>query len=499
MNTIWNALVEPWSHAYFVKAVLGGSIIATACAVLGCYIVLRRMAFIGDAMSHALLPGVGVGYLIMNAMLPGGFTSGGLLIGALVAAVLTSVSISGLSRVQRISEDTSIGIVYTGLFAAGVVILTRYQQYINIDLNHFFQGDIYGVSWEDMWMGAGAAGVVLSLIILFYRYFTIVSFDPVMASSLGFPTWLIHISLTGMIALICVAGISMVGVIMIVGLLITPAALAYMFTDRLPRMMGLAAFFGVLSVVLGLYVSEWANASGGGAIMFTGFLLFLAGLLTAPRYGVLANWWRRRTLVPQSDIEDLLKAAIEKRDVWALPLPQGRLRRAVRRLIRDGLATELLPAGTLHLADAGIREAAHIERSHQLWEGHLMNRGMAAADAHAAAEQLEHLHDRRVLDTFDNELDHPDADSHGVSIPGEKEADSEQAPPVKLSLMRQGDRGVVTDLNSGLVLQGLPPGTAFVMRGRDPLGGDWIVQPDNGDCVHVTHEDADDVSVDVRA
>ena len=494
MNAIWNALVEPWTHAYFVKGVLGGSILAAACAVLGCYIVLRRMAFIGDAMSHALLPGVGVGYLVMNALLPGGFTSGGLLIGALVAAVLTSVSISALSRVKRISEDTSIGIVYTGLFASGIVILTRFQQYINIDLNHFFQGDIYGVSWEDMWMGAGAAGVVLSLIILFYRYFTIVSFDPVMAASLGFPTGLIHIALTGMIALICVAGISMVGVIMIVGLLITPAALAYMFTDRLPRMMLLAAFFGVLSVVLGLYFSEWVNASGGGAIMFTGFLLFLAGLLSAPRYGVLANWWRRRTLVPQSDIEDLLKAALEDLDVRLLPIPSGRIRRGVHRLIRDGLVMAMTADGRLHLAEAGHREAAHIERSHQLWEGHLMSRGMKADAAHAAAERLEHLHDRRVLDEFDNELDHPGVDAHGIPIPGEQEAHSERVAPLRLSLMRQGDRGRV---QGGKTVAGLPPGTVFRLQGRDPLSGDWIVHPDDSECLRVPHDDADEVTVDI--
>ena len=147
-------LLEPWGHPYFVKAAIGGSVVAVACAVLGCYIVLQRMAFIGDAMSHALLPGVGIGYLIMNAIVPGGFTAGGLLLGALIAALLTSVCISFLSTVHRIKEDSAIGIIYTGLFAAGVVILTRYQQHINIDLNHFFQGDIYGISWPDMWLSA---------------------------------------------------------------------------------------------------------------------------------------------------------------------------------------------------------------------------------------------------------------------------------------------------------------------------------------------------------
>jgi ABC-type Mn2+/Zn2+ transport system permease subunit len=416
MSAIWNVLVEPWTHAYFVKAALGGSIVAVACAVLGCYIILRKMAFIGDAMSHALLPGVGIGYLVMNAVVPGGFTSGGLLLGALIAAVLTSVSISALSQINRVAEDTAIGIVYTGLFAFGVVILTRFQQYISIDLNHFFQGDIYGVSWEDMWLSAMVGSIVLGGIVIFYRYFTIVSFDPTMAASLGFPTTLIHTILTGMIALVCVAGISMVGVIMIVGLLITPAALAYLLTDRLPRMMIIAAVVGVLSVICGLYFSEWINASGGGAIMFTGFLLFLLGLCLAPRYGLLAGWLRRRSLVPQSDIEDLLKAGYEGRACTDLPIVPARARRALRKLRADGLVEGVNDAGAVLLTKRGRAEAAHIERSHQLWEGHLVQSGMSPEAAHAAAERLEHLHDSHVLARFNAELDHPERDAHGEDI-----------------------------------------------------------------------------------
>ena len=419
MTALIDAIVEPWTHAYFVKGVLGGSIIAVACAVLGCYIILRKMAFIGDAMSHALLPGVGIGYLVMNALLPGGFTSGGLLLGALIAAVLTSVSISALSQVNRVAEDTAIGIVYTGLFAFGVVILTRFQQYINIDLNHFFQGDIYGVSWEDMWLSAVVGSVVLGTIVIFYRYFTLVSFDPTMAASLGYPTRLIHTILTGMIALVCVAGISMVGVIMIVGLLITPAALAYLLTDRLPRMMVIAALMGILSVISGLYFSEWVNASGGGAIMFMGFVLFLVGLCLAPRHGLLANWMRRRALVPQVDVEDLLKSAHEGRDHRALPIVPSRVRRALRMLRADGLVEGVSDDGVIALTEKGRREAAHIERSHQLWEAHLVQKGMTPDEAHRAAERLEHLHDSHVLAHFDDELDHPNRDTHGVEIPRE--------------------------------------------------------------------------------
>ncbi len=416
---LYNVFAEPWTHAYFVKGALGGSIIAVACAVLGCYIILRRMAFIGDAMSHALLPGVGIGYLVMNALFAGGFTAGGLLLGALIAALLTSVCISFLSNVGRIAEDTAIGIIYTGLFAAGVVILTRFQQHINIDLNHFFQGDIYGVSWHDLWLSAGVASVVLSIIIIIYRHLTIVSFDPTMAASIGLPTRGIHILLTVMIALVCVAGISMVGVIMIVGLLITPAALAYMLTDRLPRMMFWAAVMGVFSVIMGLYFSEWVNASGGGSIMFMGFLLFVVGLIFAPRYGLLAAWLRRQRVVPQADLEDVLRLAHEGcLHLSDIPKAPRLVRRAARQMVREGLLDSgAVRKGGISLTDKGRQEAAHIMRSHQLWEGHLIHSGMSAEAAHKAAHELEHLHYRNVLVDFAAELDNPAEDVDGKPIP----------------------------------------------------------------------------------
>jgi manganese/iron transport system permease protein/iron/zinc/copper transport system permease protein len=490
---LYQTFAEPWTHVYFVKAAIGGSIIAVACAVLGCYIILRRMAFIGDAMSHALLPGVGIGYLVMNAFFPGGFTAGGLLLGALIAAVLTSLCISFLSQVGRLSDDTAIGIIYTGLFAAGVVILTRFQQYINIDLNHFFQGDIYGVSWSDMWLGAIGASVVLGLLILFYRHFTLVSFDPIMAASIGYPTRFIHILLTGMIALICVAGISMVGVIMIVGLLITPAALAYMLTDRLPRMMALAAFFGILSVVAGLYFSEWVNASGGGAIMFTGFLLFLIGLFFAPKHGLLAAWIRRYRLVPQSDLEDILKAAYEGiTDIRGVNILPKQRRRGLKRLAADGLLDpEDARADRLKLTVKGLNEAAHILRSHQLWEAHFIQEGMPYEQAHVAAEKLEHLHQRDILDRFDDELNHPARDAEGVLIPGEVKKFEDLSPELRLSLLRCGDHLVV--IRTPVKISADREKEKFQIVSVKESEGDlvWTLESADGFMINFSHEQAD--------
>lgn len=494
MEWLDSVFLEPWRHAYFIKGAVGGSIIAVACAVLGCYVILRRMAFIGDAMSHALLPGVGIGYLLMNALFPGGFTAGGLLVGAGIAAMLTSLCISFLSHSGRIAEDTAIGIVYTGLFAAGVVILTRFQQHINIDLNHFFQGDIYGVAWPDLWLGAVVGTVVLGLLIIFYRHFTLVSFDPTMAASIGLPTRLLHIALVGMIALVCVAGISMVGVIMIVGLLITPPALAYLLTDHLPRMMIYAAIMAILSVILGLYFSEWVNASGGGAIMFMGFLLFLVGLVFAPRYGLLVGWIRRRRLVPQTDIEDVLKHTLENEKPLLSP---ARLKKAIRRLVADGLLEVERPGAAPRLTEAGQREAEHILRSHQLWEGFLVKGGMPLEEAHAAAEHLEHLHEREVLDQFDDELDHPEEDVHGMPVPGEREAGTDEYPDLVMSLLRQGDSGLVTGC-SGDWPAGIQAGTRFTLDARNVETGNWQVRIEGVDgLLQLPHDDTDRLKVEL--
>lgn len=288
----------------------------------------------------------------------------------------------------------------------------------------------------------------------------------------------------------------MVGVIMIVGLLITPAALAYMLTDRLPRMMVLAAFFGVLSVVAGLYFSEWVNASGGGAIMFMGFILFIIGLIFAPKYGLLAAAIRRRRIVPQSDLEDILKAAYEgKTSLTDVRVLRARARRGLKRLVADGLLErEAAKSGRLKLTAKGEQEAAHIVRSHQLWEAHFIDEGMDPDSAHAAAEQLEHLHEREILDRFDDELDHPRVDSHGEQIPGETEA-GDMHPVVRLSLLRPGSTFTLEGAAAAAVgvEAGEPLELAAIEEGDDLS---WRVKRPNGKTLHVPHDRAD--TIDVR-
>ncbi len=301
-----DAFIAPLTETYFQKALIGGSIVAVVAGVVGCLVVLKRMAFLGDALSHAMIAGVAGGYLVMKMLFGLEAHAPGMLLGSLIAAIATVALISFVSRVSRIKEDTTIGIMYTGIFALGVVAVSIFRHYIHIDLMHFIMGDILGVADTDLWVSGFTAVVVLSIIVLFFRHFQIATFDPIMAASIGLAVLFLDYVLTTCVSLVVVSAVSMVGVILVVGLLITPAATAYLLSDRLDRMMWLAGLFGLTSVVGGLYLCVWLDSAGGGAIMLFCTLQFLVALAIAPKYGLLARWLRLKRLVPQQTVEDVL-------------------------------------------------------------------------------------------------------------------------------------------------------------------------------------------------
>jgi manganese/iron transport system permease protein/iron/zinc/copper transport system permease protein len=280
----------PLQETYFQKALIAGSTVAIACGVVGCLVILNRMAFLGDALSHAMLAGVAGGYLFMQFVFGVEAHSLAMIIGSLVAALLAVTLVNFVSLVPRIKEDTAIGIMYSSTFSLGLVIISLFINRIHISISRFIMGDILSIADADLWATTFVCCLVLSFICIFFRYFQIASFDPVMAASIGVPLGLIQSSLTAGVALIVVTGINMVGVILIMGFLITPAATAYLICDRLARMMILAALFGVTSVLVGLYLSLIINAAAGATIMLFASLQFLVVLIVAPKYGLLARW-----------------------------------------------------------------------------------------------------------------------------------------------------------------------------------------------------------------
>ena len=489
-------ILSPLGETWFQKALLGGSVVAVVCAVVGCLVVVRRMAFLGDALSHAMIAGVGAGYLFMKLAFGIEAHAPAMLLGSLISAGITVGLISFVSRASRLKEDTVIGIMYCGVFAAGVVLVSVFRNHIHIDIVHFIMGDVLGISDTDLWVSAFVAAAVLSVIVLFFRAFQITSFDPIMAAAAGIPVALVDTVLTLCVSLVVVSAVSMVGVILVVGLLITPAATAYLLCDRLDRMMALAAAFGLTSVAGGLALALALDSAGGGAIMLFCTAQFLAVLFVAPRYGLLAGWRRRRRMIPQQLFEDILGSAFRS-GAAPVTLPalatyvrteHGRLARALRTLVSDGLLAEA--GGGWTLTEDGQSHAKRILRAHRLWETYLAHAGVPEKELHAKAHALEHVHDEAAVDYIDDLLGHPVTDPHGAPIP-EDFVDIQGSASVPASVLREGWRAEVIAAGPAASVKGLAAGEWIRMGPRRDAGRTWVVLRESGGEVPLDHAAAD--------
>jgi len=269
-------LLEPLQYAFMTRAFAASAIVGVLCAVIGTYVVLRGMAFLGDALAHAILPGVAIAYLLQ----------GNLLIGALAAAVVVALAIGLFSRQGTIKEDTAIGILFAAALSLGVALISTMKTYA-VDLSHILFGDVLGVSSADLWLTAGLGLAVLLTVALLYKPFLVISFDPVLAATMRLPADLLRMLMLILLALTVVVSLQTVGVGLAAAMLVTPAATAYLLTRRLLPMMLIAALLGALSAVVGLYVSYYANVVSGAAIVLTATAFFLVAWLFNPRQGVL--------------------------------------------------------------------------------------------------------------------------------------------------------------------------------------------------------------------
>ena len=268
-------LLEPLSHAFMVKALLVSALVGGVCGLLSCYMTLKGWALMGDAVSHAVMPGVVVAYALG---LP--FS-----LGAFVFGVGSVAAIGFVKQKSRIKEDTVIGLVFTGFFALGLVLVSKVRS--NIDLTHILFGNVLGISGSDIQQTLLISGLVITLLLVFRRDLLLFCFDPTHARSIGINTGLLHYMLLSVLSLTAVAGLQTVGVILVVAMLVTPGATAYLLTDRFDRMTLLAIASSVLSSVLGVYVSYWTDSSTAGCIVLVQTALFLLAFLFAPRYGIL--------------------------------------------------------------------------------------------------------------------------------------------------------------------------------------------------------------------
>lgn len=276
-------LTSPLAYAFMQRGLLAALMVGVLCAVIGCYVVLRSMAFLGDAMAHAVLPGIAIAYLL----------SANLTAGALIAAIVVALGISLLTRQGAVKEDTAIGILFTAALALGVALISSIRTYA-VDLSHILFGNVLGVSQGDLWLTAGVSLLVFTVMALSYRPFLLISFDPVLAATLRLRVEFFRTLLLILLALTIVVSIQTVGVGLAAAMLVTPGATAYLLTRRLPSMMALSGLIGAVSSVIGLYASYYLNVASGAAVVLTATLFFLLAFLFAPQRGLVTQRLRRQ-------------------------------------------------------------------------------------------------------------------------------------------------------------------------------------------------------------
>lgn len=272
-----DAILEPLAYPFFVRALAAATIVGLVCAVVGSYMVLRGLAFMGDALSHAAFPGVVVAYLLQ----------GPFYVGAAIAAVGTALAIGWVSRRGRLRGDTAIGVLFAGMFALGIFLFSRIPSYVG-DLFGFLFGEVLGISDGDLVALVGLAIVVLALVAVFWKELLYSTFDPMGAAAAGLPVGRLEYLFLALIALTIVVSLQAVGIILVVAMLITPAATGQLLASSFGRLVAIAVAIGVVSPAVGLYASYWLDAAAGATIVLVQTLVFgtvLLGRAIATRRG----------------------------------------------------------------------------------------------------------------------------------------------------------------------------------------------------------------------
>ena len=270
-------LLDPLTHDFMRRALMVSALVGGVCGLLSCYMTLKGWALMGDAVSHAVMPGVVVAYALGLPFSLGAFVFG-----------VGSVALIGfVKQKSRIKEDTVIGLVFTGFFALGLVLVSKIKS--NIDLMQILFGSPLGISRADVNQTLIISFIVISILLIFRKDLMLYCFDAKHARSIGINTGILHYLLLTLLSLSAVVGLQTVGIILVVAMLITPGATAYLLTDRFDRMTILAVISSSFSSILGVYISYWSDIETGGSIVLVQTLIFLIAFLFAPRYGIFKN------------------------------------------------------------------------------------------------------------------------------------------------------------------------------------------------------------------
>ena len=408
--------------------VVAGALTALSCALLGNFLLVRRLSMMGDAISHAVLPGLAIAFLVTGSR-----DAGPMLLGAVIAGLLTALLTQGISHAGRVEENAAMGVVFTTLFALGLLLVVQAADRVDLDPSCVLYGaleltplDTVEIAGWEIPRAVAVNGAVLALnlllIRLFYKELTLGAFDPLLAATQGFrPRWM-HQLLMALVALTAVASFETVGSILVVAMLVVPAAAARLLANRLPGMIAWSLILAVTSAVAGhlgaLLVPGWfgyADTTTAGMMAVAAGLIFLIALLVGPREGLLARGWNLFALRMRIGMEDAL-AALYRREEGRReehPLPAEYW---LRRLWRRGSAEPA--ADGWRLTRRGRAEANDLIRAHRLWERYLVDQAnVNPGQAHHASERLEHITSSGLRDNLDAALDKPTSDPHGREIP----------------------------------------------------------------------------------
>lgn len=282
VNLLPDGISDAFQYAFMQRALLTSVLVGAICGILSCYVVLKRWSLLGDAISHAVLPGVAIAYLLGWPFFVGAFITG----------ALTSVGIGAIERHTRIKSDAAMGLMFTSAFALGIVIISKIAS--STHLMHILFGNVLGVKQSALLLTLVASVIALFVVWLAYRPLLLYAFDPLQAQALGFNTSVIHYGLILLLTLTIVASLETVGIILVVAMLITPGATAHLLTDRFKTMMLISVGVGVSSAVIGLWLSVVLDVASGGTIVLVATSWFFMALLFSPKQGVLARFWRHR-------------------------------------------------------------------------------------------------------------------------------------------------------------------------------------------------------------
>ncbi|HKK89217.1 MAG TPA: iron chelate uptake ABC transporter family permease subunit [Saprospiraceae bacterium] len=413
--------LEVWQYEWAVRALIASVVVGIICGVLGCFIVLRNMSMVGDALSHAVLPGVVLAFVLF------GYNSLGFFAGAVLAGLVTAVLIIWIQQNVKTKNDAAIGIVFTAMFSIGVIGISKISKNdgVHLDLKDFLFGNILGVSNADIRLNVIIGCFIILSVLLFYRHLFVSTFQPVIARTMGFNVHLLHYFLMLLLSFAVVASIQTVGVILVVSMLITPAAAALLLSNHLKIVLLISSGIGILSAVIGMSLAIVFNTTPGPviALVATGFYIMAAVL--APEKGLLLVWWGKQKRQFKIRREDFLKESyklIEKGQYNKVDLkrklewPPVLFPLIHHQLVTKGLAMKNLQSTPL--TDNGMQRASRMVRAHRLWESYMVEKmGMKKDQIHEEAEKLEHHLTDDILRELDDALGSPAKDPHGSLIP----------------------------------------------------------------------------------